>query len=294
MKKKISYKKLIIPLLLILLTVTALWIAFSNKTVEVNHITVTSHKLPSAFDGYKIAHVSDLHNANFGKDNQKLISLLKDADPNMIAITGDMLDSRDAGYENDITFAKKAAKIAPCYFIPGNHEAVSDEYLDLKNALFHAGVTVIEDKKTAVKINGEKIILYGICDPLIKTGRFSGDSKTVTEKRLKSFFVDTMDFNVLLAHRPEHFELYAKYGFDVVLSGHAHGGQFRLPFIGGVYAPNQGLFPKYDSGLYTQDGTNMIVSRGLGKSIIPFRINNRPEIIIVELKTNNNTEQIKG
>lgn len=279
-------KKMIPTLVIvfILLAVLIIWTVWANKALMLNTITVKNEKLPESFDGYLIAHISDLHNCEIGKNNQKLIETVRSSAPDLIVITGDLLDSRRLGYENNLSFLKSAVKIAPCYFVPGNHEAKSTQYLELKGKMILIGVNVLEDKKAVLERNGEKINLLGICDPVFKTQNFNGDTQTITDRRLKSFFIDNSSFNILLAHRPELFETYVDYGLDLVLSGHAHGGQFRLPFIGGLIAPNQGLFPKYDSGLYTKNNTNMIVSRGIGKSIIPFRFNNRPEVILVELK----------
>ena len=260
-----------------------IWVAYENSTVQLNTINIKSDKLPDSFDGYKIAHISDLHNTEFGKTDGKLINLLKEAKPNLIAITGDMLDTRRDGFEYDVEFVKQAVNIAPCFFVTGNHEGKSPNYAALKKELIDAGVAIIDDEKIDVKRSGETITLLGINDPLFKTDGFSGNSRTITEQRLTSLSIDKSSYNVLLSHRPEMLDLYEKYGLDVVLCGHAHGGQFRIPFVGGLFAPNQGAFPKYDSGLYTKNGTNMIVSRGVGKSIIPFRINNPPEIIIIEL-----------
>lgn len=285
MKRKLSKKAMALIVTAVLLTALVILIIIGNNNIGTTEITIENSKIPKEFDGYKIAQVSDLHNAEFGKENQNLIDVLNKEKPNVIVITGDMLDSRRPGYEHNLSFAKKAVEIAPCYFVPGNHEAQSNQYPELKEGLINAGVNIIEDGKEVIRSNGYKINLYGICDPLIKNKNFSGDSKTVTKKRLNEFDFNENEFNILLSHRPENFEIYTEYDIDLVLSGHAHGGQFRIPFIGGIYAPNQGLFPEYDSGLYTKNGTNMIVSRGLGKSIVPFRINNDPEVVLIELKS---------
>ena len=274
--------KIAIPLLLLLALI--IWMLWANKAVKLNKISIKSNKLPQEFDGFKIAHLSDIHNTDLGNENVDVINILKTQKPDIIAITGDLLDTRRPGYEISVDLIKEAVKIAPCYFVPGNHEAKSSQYIPLRSKLNSIGVEVVEDRKIQIERNGQYITLLGICDPLFKTQKFNGDSKTVTNKRLDYLNVDKNGYNVLLSHRPELFELYAEHGIDLVLSGHAHGGQVRLPFVGGLYAPNQGAFPKYDSGLYTKDNTNMIVSRGLGKSIIPLRFNNRPEVIIIELK----------
>ena len=175
-------------------------------------------------------------------------------------------------------------QIAPCYYVSGNHEARIPEYENLKTGLETAGVVVLENERIALERNGATILLIGVDDPSFQTDYLLGDSPVVMTDALNSL-TQKDAYTVLLSHRPELFDTYAASGLDIVFTGHAHGGQFRLPFLGGVIAPNQGLFPKYDSGLYTQGNTNMLVSRGIGNSIIPIRFNNRPEIIVVELGT---------
>lgn len=280
MKKKI----IVISVVAVVLIALIIWIAWGNTALELNTYTITSSKLPQSFDGYRIAHVSDLHNAEMGKDNKKLLTMLRDADPDMIAITGDLVDSRNTGIEVALQFVREAVKIAPCYYVTGNHEARVSEYDKLKAGMETAGVTVLEDAKTEISLEGEAITLIGVNDPSYQTDYLFGDSETVMNTKLKELHAEHDGFTILLSHRPELFDTYADHGMDLVLSGHAHGGQFRLPFIGGLVAPNQGLFPEYDAGIYTEDNTNMLVSRGVGNSILPFRINNRPEVILIELQ----------
>ena len=289
-------KKLIIVLAVVAAFLIALiaWIAWGNTALELNTYAITSDRLPEAFDGYRIAHVSDLHNAEMGDDNEKLLTMLREAEPDMIAITGDLIDSRNTDIEVALQFAEEAVKIAPCYYVNGNHEAnvPKTEYNELETGLIELGVTVLHDEEVIVESNDAIISLIGIDDP-----RFSGASTAVPDSQLPATRVGedmeperikalstTDGFTLLLSHRPEYFTNYVAAGVDLVLSGHAHGGQFRLPFVGGLVAPNQGLFPKYDAGLYTEDNTNMIVSRGIGNSILPFRVNNRPEVILIELQ----------
>lgn len=267
----------------ILLLAIIIWIAWGNKALELNTYTIASDKLPVAFDGYRIAQVSDLHNAEMGKDNEKLISMLKDAAPDIIVITGDMIDSRNTKVDVALSFAEQAVKIAPCYYVTGNHEARVDEYSDLKDGLLELGVIVLEDARVEIELSGEIITLIGVDDPSFQTDYLFGDDETVMKSKLNELTSEADGYTVLLSHRPELFDIYVESGVDLVFSGHAHGGQFRLPFIGGVVAPNQGLFPKYDAGIYTEGNTNMVVSRGVGNSIIPFRVNNRPEVILIEL-----------
>ena len=266
------------------LVALVIWIAWGNTALELNTYTISSSKLPQSFDGYRIAHVSDLHNAEMGKDNEKLLTILRDADPDMIAITGDLIDSRSTNVEIALNFIREAVKIAPCYYVTGNHEARVNEYDELKSGMESAGVIVLEDAQTEISLDGDTITLIGVNDPSYQTDYLFGDSETVMNTKLEELHTENGEFTVLLSHRPELFDTYADHGLDLVLSGHAHGGQFRLPFIGGLVAPNQGLFPEYDAGIYTEDNTNMIVSRGVGNSILPFRINNRPEVILIELQ----------
>ena len=266
------------------LVALVIWIAWGNTALELNTYTISSSKLPQSFDGYRIAHVSDLHNAEMGKDNEKLLTILRNADPDMIAITGDLIDSRSTNVEIALNFIREAVKIAPCYYVTGNHEARVNEYDELKSGMESAGVIVLEDAQTEISLDGDTITLIGVNDPSYQTDYLFGDSETVMNTKLEELRTENGEFTVLLSHRPELFDAYTDHGMDLILSGHAHGGQFRLPFIGGVVAPNQGLFPEYDAGIYTEGNTNMLVSRGVGNSILPFRINNRPEVILIELQ----------
>jgi len=266
------------------LVALVIWIAWGNTALELNTYTISSSKLPQSFDGYRIAHVSDLHNTEMGKNNEKLLAMLRDADPDMIAITGDLIDSRNTDIEVALKFVREAVKIAPCYYVTGNHEARVNEYGELKAGMETAGVTVLEDVRTEISMEGATITLIGVNDPSYQTDYLFGDSETVMNTKLEELHTEDGEFTVLLSHRPELFDAYTDHGIDLVLSGHAHGGQFRLPFIGGLVAPNQGIFPEYDAGIYTEGNTNMLVSRGIGNSILPFRINNRPEVILIELQ----------
>ena len=278
-------KKFIFPAVVaIVLVALVIGIAWGNTALELNTYTISSSKLPQSFDGYRIAHVSDLHNTEMGKNNEKLLAMLRDADPDMIAITGDLIDSRNTDIEVALKFVREAVKIAPCYYVTGNHEARVNEYGELKAGMETAGVTVLEDVRTEISMEGATITLIGVNDPSYQTDYLFGDSETVLNTKLEKLHTENGEFTVLLSHRPELFDTYADHGLDLVLSGHAHGGQFRLPFFGGLVAPNQGFFPEYDAGIYTEGNTNMLVSRGVGNSILPFRINNRPEVILIELQ----------
>ena len=251
--------------------------------LEVNEYEITSNRIPEAFSGFRIAQVSDLHNAELGKGNEKLITMLAQTDPDMIVITGDLVDSRNTDIEIALEFARQAMKISPVYYVTGNHEARVAEYEDLKMGLEEVGVIVLENEKVILEREGESITLIGLDDPSFRRDYLFGDAASVIKTALTELQNASDSFTVLLAHRPELFDTYVDAGVDLVFSGHAHGGQFRLPFIGGLFAPNQGLFPEYDAGLFSEENTTMIVSRGVGNSIIPIRFNNRPEIVVVTL-----------
>ena len=286
MFKHILTKKKTICILSGILLILIVWTAWGNAALELNTYTISSRGLPDAFDGYRIAQVSDLHNAEFGDENQRLLDMLREAEPDMIAITGDLIDSRKTNIAVALAFAEEAVRIAPCYYVSGNHEARVPEYRELKAGLEAAGVTVLDDARVEIEISGKSITIIGVNDPSFLADYLTSDA-AVMNRKLSELSSEDASFTILLSHRPELFDTYAAHDMDLVLTGHAHGGQFRLPLIGGLIAPNQGLFPKYDDGLYSEGNTNMIVSRGLGNSIIPFRFNNRPEVVLIELKSQN-------
>ena len=276
-------KKRVILIASMLLTGLCVWTLWGNTALEINEYTIKSDKIPEAFTGFRITQVSDLHNAQFGENNSKLIELLSLSCPDIIVITGDLIDSRHTDIKIALEFARQGMKIAPVYYVTGNHEARVSEYQDLKMGLEEAGVIVLEDLKVILEQEGESITLLGLNDPSFQTDYLFGYAESVINQEITSLQNEYDGYTVLLSHRPELFDTYVDTGVDLVFSGHAHGCQIRLPFIGGLVAPNQGLFPKYDAGLFSEDNTHMIVSRGVGISIIPLRMNNRPEIVVVEL-----------
>lgn len=277
-------KKRIIFALSILIIVVAAWTIWGNAALELNKYSVASENVPEQFDGYKIIQVSDLHNAQMGDDNVKLIQLIKEAEPDMIAITGDMIDSRRTDVDVALAFAKEAMKIAPCYFVTGNHELRVQEYEELKEGLTELGVVVLENEKALITKGDVQLSILGLSDPSLESGYVYTDEGEILELYLGKLSKGDNNYKILLSHRPEYFEVYVEAGIDLALSGHAHGGQVRLPLVGGIIAPNQGFFPEYDSGLYIKGETNMIVSRGIGNSLFPLRFNNRPEVVLIELQ----------
>lgn len=257
--------------LILCLAAILIWTLWGNTALMVSRHTLSSSNIPKAFDGYRIAHISDLHNAEFGTDNARLLTLLENAQPDLIAITGDLIDSRKTDIETAIAFVEKAMQIAPVCYVPGNHEArIPAAYRLLKASLSELGVAVLENESVPLQNGTDTVTLTGLLDP--DFGMPWPECRADT-------------YHIVLSHRPERFDWYAQQGCDLVFTGHAHGGQFRLPWIGGLVAPNQGLFPRYDAGLYRSGSTAMVVSRGLGNSVFPLRFNNRPELILVTLES---------
>ena len=213
----------------------------------------------------------DLHNTK----NEKLLPLLEKAEPDVIVLTGDLIDSRNTDVAAALDFVREAVKIAPCYYVSGNHESRVPERYALWAGLQELSVMMLDNASAELSRGGEGIRLIGLVDP-----DFGGNPGAMLEELTGE---DT-GFTVLLSHRPELFDVYTEFPVDLVFSGHAHGGQFRLPILGGLVAPHQGFFPEYDAGRFDQGNTTMMVSRGVGNSIIPVRFNNRPEIVLVSLK----------
>ena len=277
---------IVIVALVCLLLALVVWIIWSNFALELNSYSIASARLPEAFDGFRIAQVSDLHNAQMGQGNEKLLEMLRAAQPDMIAITGDLIDSRNTNIQVALDFIYEAVKIAPCYYVTGNHEARIAEYPQMREAMEKAGVFVLDDEKIHIKKDGQFITIIGINDPIFIPGYTTELAEMLVAGQLETLHQPQEDgFTILLSHRPRLFDVYVHSDLDLVLTGHAHGGQFRLPFVGGVYVPSQGWFPEYDAGLFTEGNTNMIVHRGIGNSAFPFRINNPPEVILIELHT---------
>lgn len=281
-KFKISKKSKIFILCLFCLAIVFLgWNIYQNQFIQLNEITIKSETLPEDFVGYKIVQVSDLHNAEFGENNEGLLLLIEEQKPNIIVVTGDIVDSRRTDVQVARDFINNASEIAPVYYVTGNHEARVDMEDEIDFIELNENVNVLHNQSVLLK-KGESVIqLIGVDDPDYKAVT---DSEAYMNKRL-SLYCENEYFKILLSHRPELFETYVENEMNVIFSGHAHGGQVRLPFIGGVIAPHQGFFPTYDAGLFyaTNDAT-MVVSRGLGDSILPLRINNPPELVIVTLE----------
>ena len=246
-----------------------------NTDLRASHYVFRSPKVSGALEGFRIVQVSDLHNRELGKANCLLLALIEAQLPDLIVLTGDMMDSYHTNLDRALDFARQAAAIAPCYFVTGNHEhRLSAERLAaFLKGLEQAGVVVLRNEAVVLGL-GKGFRLIGVdCQ----------QGRTDTLRRLMQDR-DPDELNVLLSHKPHYAEVYEETGVDLVFCGHAHGGQWRLPGVGGLFAPGQGVLPQYTSGMYRLGKTVMCVSRGLGNSSFPLRIENKPELVTVTLR----------
>lgn len=272
-----------IILFIVTLIGMSVFLYVQNNLISITRVDITSSKIPSTFKGFKILQISDLHNKKFGNNQETLIQKVKGENPDVIVITGDLIDSKSYDAEVSMELIRELVKKYPIYFVTGNHEKWSGKYNDLEKELKKHHVTVLRNEHVTIHKGEQKINLLGIDDPAFVAGN-RDEGNVVKDEILKAKFeMKPHAYNVLLSHRPEYLAEYANEKIDLVLSGHAHGGQVRLPFIGGLVAPNQGIFPTYTAGLYEKQNTSMVVSRGLGNSVIPQRIFNRPELVVVQL-----------
>lgn len=275
-------KKFIISTAAVLvLAAAAAFLYGQNNLIELTRFEYRSEKLPESFDGFTIVHVSDLHNKAFGNENARLTDKIQKENPDVIFITGDIIDSRHTDFGTALRFAEKCVQIAPTYYVSGNHEHRFENIDEFFRQLESKGVNILENEKAQIDKNGESISLYGLSAK--KEDGFLGDY--VSQIQPLSQQNSKNEFSVLLAHYPQVLYSYAQAGFDVVFSGHAHGGQVRIPFTNiGLFAPDQGFFPEFVGGEYKQDNTVMYLSRGLGNSLFPLRLFDRPQVIRVTLR----------
>ena len=265
----------------------------SNNYITTSEYKVKLNNLPSSFDGFRIVQLSDVHNKMFGAEQNKLANKIKEQKPDIIVITGDLIDRRRYGSkDNALKLLEKIISIAPVYYVTGNHEWWSNKYeSELYDEIKSYGVNILSDEKVELIKEKEKINIIGLDDiakyykekskPYESFIAYANVNETLKDINKT---INDSDVKIVLSHRPELIDIYEKNKVDIVLSGHAHGGQVRIPFIGGLIAPSQGYFPQYDGGMYKKGEMILIISRGLGNSLIPFRINNFPEIVTLVLK----------
>ncbi len=265
-----------------ILAVISAFIYWNNNSLSVSTYTVSPKNLPDGFDGFRIVHLSDLHNKSF---NGRLTEKIKKLSPDIIVISGDIIDFYHTKTQISVEFIEQIRSVAPIYYVTGNHESRIAEYPEFKKKIENLGVNILENKSVFIERNGEEICLAGVDDVIFYGSTLLGENELTFSQKLGELkSLSNEKTSILLSHRPEYFDFYADSGYDLVFSGHAHGGQMRLPFVGGVFSPGQGLFPEFYEGIHEKGETKMIVSRGLGNSVFPLRIFNRPEIIVCDLK----------
>lgn len=277
-----KHKKIIIILTAVFLVLFSAYCFFQNNFLVTSEYTVSDEEIPEGFDGFTLAQVSDFHNTHSKILQKDILSELERIKPDIILLTGDYIDCRKTDIPLAVSYAEKLIKIAPVYFSTGNHEAYTEDFPVLERELLSLGVNVLRNSSSEIEKNGEKIYIMGLDDPTMEECE---DKYATIRETIDNAPYDDSVYTVTLSHRPELFSVYCEKGLDLILSGHAHGGQFRIPFIGGLYIPTEGLFPKYTEGLHKENGTHMVISRGIGASIFPIRLNNRPELVTVTLES---------
>lgn len=237
-----------------------------NNLIQTTKYSVKCERLK---EGVRIVQISDLHGKRFGKNNVKLIEKVIAQKPDIIAVTGDIIHCyNEKNKKAALGIVSALKEIAPVFFVAGNHELRNKGYRFFRKDLMEAGAIVLDD--CSIDICGLKLVG-------LKCSSLKND-------RIASVTPEADGVKVLLAHMPQFFEKYASYGYDLVLCGHAHGGQWRIPFAHmGIYSPGQGLFPKYTEGVHKKGKTSMVISRGLGNSHFPLRLFNRPELVVIDL-----------
>lgn len=252
-----------------------LW--WNNCALTISYLEIES----DVEQGIRILHLSDLHGAWFGKDQSRIVRYAGEIGPDVIAVTGDFIDARH-DERAAVSLIERLSLIAPVYCVTGNHEELERR---AGTGTYERLLDAVENMENARFLRGETVYLDGEialtgADDIPFAGGMSGYGAYIGRLAEEA----DAEFSILLAHRPEMVEFYSEAGFDLTLSGHAHGGQIRLPLIGGLIAPGQGILPEYDSGLYTDgDGRMMYVNRGLGNSVFPFRLFNRPEMTVIDI-----------
>ncbi|MEY8655439.1 metallophosphoesterase [Brachybacterium paraconglomeratum] len=256
------------------------WLLWDNRRLVVTEQAVEVAATPEG--GLRIAHVSDLHAADHGDFQDRLAAEIEQRDVDLVALTGDLIDMRTTELGPVLDLAEHLSAVAPTFFVLGNHEGDSALREELLAGLEDAGVTILRDEVTRLEIRGTEVTVAGLEDRRVAVvdGRTPAQPAAVLGRfELESAPGPT----VLLAHRPEFLAQYADHGADVVLSGHAHGGQVRLPLIGPLFAPHQGWFPALTEGVHRQGDTALVISRGLGNSVVGVRVNNPRELVVVDL-----------
>lgn len=259
----------------------AIALVYWNNAVKVLNYDVKSKKLPKAFDGFKIAHISDFHNKYYGKGARRLVKKIAGQRPDIIAVSGDMIQTDKR--KNAVMLMRELVKIAPTYYVSGNHERYVESFGEFLSEICGFGVRYLADETVFLERRESRIAVSGAVDPRFYMERGNEAADRFKERLLP--LRKENEYNILISHRPEFMAAYATAGFDLVLSGHAHAGQVRLPFVGAIFTPGERFHPKYVVGRYEVGETVMIVSGGLGSSSWIPRVLNRPQLLFETLKT---------
>lgn len=250
---------------------------WQNDGLMLTRYTAALPGLPEELEGLTLVQVSDLHSKRMGEGQEVLLNTISQAKPDVILLTGDLVDGRQPELEPALELARGTAALAPTYYVTGNHEtSLPRKTLEqIENGLEAEGVVLLDNRTEELSLpGGGTMVLTGLSDDNLGDG---------TLERLNASWPEDA-VTVLLAHEPQYIENYAASGVDLAFCGHAHGGQIRLPLVGGLFAPGQGFLPKYTAGIYQLGETQMVVSRGIGGSLFPQRVWNRPEVVAVTLK----------
>ncbi|AFV12825.1 metallophosphoesterase [Thermacetogenium phaeum DSM 12270] len=282
----------------VIILIITLLCFIDNELIGVSRYDVEIGGLPRSFVGFKILHLSDLHGKEFGSGNRRLLKIIERENPDIIVATGDMIDSIGDDGSSFLNLLKGINGRYPVYFSLGNHEQavrVRDQRQDTEvfrefiKQIREAGGIVLDNERAEIKKEDGSLHLYGLTSMLY---HYTGSDTAYWEgSDLKADFLvaelgrpSGEGIDLLLAHNPKYFAEYARWGADIVLAGHVHGGIVRLPFLGGIFSPDRTLFPEYQAGIYKRGDAVMLVSRGLGSSVIPLRLFNRPEVVVITLK----------
>lgn len=295
----------------------AAFLAYEDNALEVTKYTITSSKLADG-ESFRIALLSDLQSKSFGKKQHRLLKTVAAEKPDIILFAGDLADRNHTKLDPCRELMAGLPQEAPAYYVNGNHETSidSDDMAGLYAYMERNGVTILSDKGCCARIlsrvkpgSSFKICIAGISEETLNLSRGGDrssrthDSEVIIEAGRKAVEeakreyresvsvtgaeAETKEpFTVLMVHEPQFIDDYARCGADLIVSGHAHGGQIRIPGTDiGLFAPEQGVFPIYTSGVHEKGDSKMVISRGLGNSIFPFRVFNRPEVVVIDVKS---------
>lgn len=273
--------KIIILSLLALAVTSIIYGLYCSNTIKIKNYSISTDKLNTSA---KFVFISDLHCKEYGDKNSELVSKIKEQSPLFIAVGGDMVNKYSSDDHVMRELLPQLADIAPTYCILGNHELILKDEINFKNDINSTSAKLLDNGMVTIEANGEKILLGGMSD--FPYYEFNAPDYDTPERYFWDDFKDKSKncYSILLHHQPEYLEsIMQDSNVDLVMCGHTHGGAVQIPFIGGLFAPNQGFFPKYDKGEFDLYDTKMIISTGLGDAYPVLRLNNCPEISVVEI-----------